>query len=862
MALSSPTATWDTIQNVFYRKEEIYSMSWSIQDLSDYKISVGKNGGPIAIIRNENKILSTKKHSIGKPKIEIYNSSGILKSNILWDLNEKPILIHFTINNLIIILKSGLYRIYDLSNLSFYKQFSSLGGLLNNTNNNNEEEDGIINILEVKAYEEGMVILTSNLEFLEIRGWNGSRAIPLISSGLIEKPSSWAILSPDISTTAHIQIIISTFSTILTLDTLEKIDQKIIKGPFSNISISPNGKFLALLNKKQLWVVSIDFNRNLSEVDLNQFFSDSSEIIEEIQCEWCGDNAITLSWNGKVILIGPGGDSLSWDYSPAVQIVGEIDGLRIISSGTCEFVQKVPDATLAVFSPGSSHPAAILYDALDHFERKSPKADESIRSIRPDLGNAVDTCIEAAGRELEVIWQRKLLKAAQFGRAFLDLYNPNDFVTMAQTLKVLNAVRYYENGIPITYEQYIASSPSTLILHLLSRNLHLLALRISQYLNLRPDPVLSHWASAKIIRSSQKGVDPSDGGLGDDEQICKAIVDKFEKEGERGVSYAEIARKAWENGRARLATMLLDHEPRAAEQVPLLLQMKEEKIALEKAVDSGDTDLVYQVLLHLRSTLSPGDFFHILDDSISPKLKPAVNLLQVYARQADRDLLRDFYYQDDRRTESGCLEMEEASQQAYAEDRLEHLKKAAKAFGESKERQFESKMADDSYRLLTLQQIYEKELDQKFTFSGLSVNAFIHKLILEGFTKRAERVRIDWKVPDKRFWWIKLKALAERKDWEGLESFAKSKKSPIGYEPFVTHLLSLTPPQPTHAASFVARCDPRQRAELYVQCGDWGKAAESAKERNDRGKLDELKRRAPNGIAQREVDEVIRRVGK
>jgi hypothetical protein len=35
----------------------------------------------------------------------------------------------------------------------------------------------------------------------------------------------------------------------------------------------------------------------------------------------------------------------------------------------------------------------------------------------------------------------------------------------------------------------------------------------------------------------------------------------------------------------------LDHEPRAAEQVPLLLQMKEEKISLVKAIDSGDTDL-------------------------------------------------------------------------------------------------------------------------------------------------------------------------------------------------------------------------------------------------------------------------------
>jgi hypothetical protein len=44
-------------------------------------------------------------------------------------------------------------------------------------------------------------------------------------------------------------------------------------------------------------------------------------------------------------------------------------------------------------------------------------------------------------------------QAAQFGRAFLDLYNPLDFVTMAKTLKVLNAVRFHEVGIPITYDQ-------------------------------------------------------------------------------------------------------------------------------------------------------------------------------------------------------------------------------------------------------------------------------------------------------------------------------------------------------------------------------------------------------------------------
>lgn len=97
-------------------------------------------------------------------------------------------------------------------------------------------------------------------------------------------------------------------------------------------------------------------------------------------------------------------------------------------------------------------------------------------------------------------------------------------------------------------------------------------------------------------------------------------------------------------------------------------------------------------------------------------------------------------------------------------------------------------------------------------------------------------------VSSDRFWWLKLKALTELKDWDGLEAFAKSKRSPIGYEPFVvsgngillpissanhsrmqTHLLAVK--QPARAVVFVPRCDAKNRVELYVKCDDWAKAA-------------------------------------
>lgn len=60
------------------------------------------------------------------------------------------------------------------------------------------------------------------------------------------------------------------------------------------------------------------------------------------------------------------------------------------------------------------------------------------------------------------------------------------------------------------------------------------------------------------------------------------------------------------------------------------------------------------------------------------------------------------------------------------------------------------KTVDDAARLLALQTAYERELDNKFLFRGLSVNDFAFRLIVEGLNKRAERVRADWKIPDKR----------------------------------------------------------------------------------------------------------------
>lgn len=70
--------------------------------------------------------------------------------------------------------------------------------------------------------------------------------------------------------------------------------------------------------------------------------------------------------------------------------------------------------------------------------------------------------------------------------------------------------------------------------------------------------------------------------------------------------------------------------------------------------------LVYHVLLHLHKRLPLGTFFRLLEDG-GKALAPATKLLEVYAREQNKEMLRDFYYSDDRRVESAVLSLDEAS---------------------------------------------------------------------------------------------------------------------------------------------------------------------------------------------------------
>ena len=127
-------------------------------------------------------------------------------------------------------------------------------------------------------------------------------------AGLSQPPHSWTVIPPDFTVSRHVEALLSVDSTIYSVDNLESIDQRIPRGPFTHISASPNGKSLALLTYSGLlWVVSTDFQRNLAEFDTSQVAGATGEVH---QVEWCGNDAVLVTWTGLATLVGPFGDTL------------------------------------------------------------------------------------------------------------------------------------------------------------------------------------------------------------------------------------------------------------------------------------------------------------------------------------------------------------------------------------------------------------------------------------------------------------------------------------------------------------------------------------------------------------------------
>lgn len=858
--------------------------------LGDCLVAVCPNGGPIAIARDSRKVASFRRQ---KGSVTIFSASGAMLCEIedTGESSGRIVFLGWSVRSILYVCySSGLVEAFDQrGNRSSDRAFGLLPSLT-------EEE-----ISQCVLAGDGFAALSEspdglfNLHLV----YNLESPNPLVArdTGLPPgvRPTCLSAIDGTFTEHGRMEVLLATPDrsiSVVTSDT-EAEDARLdnlLTSVITKMAISPSGKYIATFGEDAtMTVLFSDFGKKALELH-------TRATVPPEQILWCANDAIVMVWRDKsendleaaimgggengedvgddnedngsadrwvVQLIGPYGDTLNVEYlnsesgaggglyssstslnggcgGGGIFCVQETDCVRVISTRRHEILQRVSQSLRNIRSIGSMAPAAILTDASHAFSEGDAKCDNTMRMLINEgrLRLAISECIDGALNEWDPELQQSLLRAASYGKSFEVNYPRDDFVNACRKIRVLNHLRMSDVALPLTFEQFDALSPSVVIERLVLLHLHGLALLVCDYLNIpnAKDKVLVHWACAKVAASQRLS----------DESICELLKSKLA--GVAGVSWADIAASADGAGRRHLATLILDFEPSAADQVPILLRMREGKIALERALLSGDTDLTYLALNHIRRSLlagidvgfgassggrkggsdrnkdTPSDDDNNLigpldlDDEDAPFIKAvlgfpqAIDLLVVYAASQDDDLLLKLQLASGRYVDAGKTLVMQAYAQTDLKDRVKGLRKAIECFkdGEKQSRlssavknscSLFARVAEEQVALIISQNALEKELDEKNVSVEETAGALpgssplldtplaetIFKLLLIGeasWSKKADKLAKDFKMSDSQYAYLRIRAFAQLRDWPGMWAMANEKKSPVGYRPF------------------------------------------------------------------------------
>ncbi|GJM93638.1 hypothetical protein PR202_ga10210 [Eleusine coracana subsp. coracana] len=697
----SVAAEWDLLSDRFYRRLTLYSpLPWSAPattatssggggavigrlDLSTHIVAAAPFGGPIAAVRDDSKIVQLHSEP-SRRRLLLFTSSGHPIASAPWPplLARLHSLAFSSSLSLLALLSDGSLLRFRLPDLQPSPSSSPVplpppasGGVADAV-----FWGGGIAVLT----EDNRIVVTTDIESAD------PHPRELADPGIVDEEQvlCMAVVEPQFVMSGSPEVLLAVGDRVLAVDEdgVQVLGEELEIGPVQKMAVSPNGKLLAAFaHDGRLLVIPTDFSR----------------IIFEYEC--------------------------GYNYDEPIKLIPECDGVRILSNSSMEFLHRVPDSTTLIFGIGSMSPAALLYDARDHYDRQSAKAYDNYQLISSSLPEAIEACIDAAGHEFDASRQRTLLRAATYGLAFCSRFPHERFQEMCKTLRVLNAVRDPEIGMPLTIQQY-------------------------------KEVVIMHWACEKITASDTIPDTVLLEGLLDKLRLCK------------GISYAAVSAHADNSGRRR---------DMSYSSIPLLLSIDEQDKALSKAIESGDTDLVYLVLFHIWQKVAVE--------------KDAAFLLLKESRELERNPVAS-----------------KGSPLHGPQIRL--IEQAHRLFAETKEHVFESKASEEHAKLLRSQHELEVSTKQAI-FVGSSVSDTIKTCIAMGNERAALKVKSEFKVPDKRWYWLKT-----------------------CYKPFVEACIDAG--QKTEALKYIPKLtDPRERSEAYARMGMAKEAADAASQAKDSDEL-------------------------
>lgn len=419
---------------------------------------------------------------------------------------------------------------------------------------------------------------------------------------------------------------------------IEESDKNL--GKIVALALSPSHSQIALYNEKG----SIFFFHSTLDQDLTKFprmketyqvNPESKDLQETLiykdgsQFLFCGEDAICLVGQLYILMINTFNKTIEYKIneteelnSPAkdyyfCKCASEFDGLRYVTSRGVYFIKKVPNELYEICYPSAKiSPSKKLLNAYNNSLTKQGNSEMDIRQIGTELSNAINN-LQIAGANIfwseeEVMKDNKniqlyLLNAAQFGKSFIgkDDFNFDKFVEICKDLRIINNLRNHKTKCRlISYNEYKNMDQKELVKKLLKQQNYSLAAEICNYLDLDVNRVYQSYAIANIKRL------PSLNSYQQQEKLYHELMKKFQDV--PNISYIKLAKKAFKYKQEEIGLKFLENEKNILIKIPQYLNLSKWDKALELAIETYDTNILYAVLDKILKSKSVIEFISLV----------------------------------------------------------------------------------------------------------------------------------------------------------------------------------------------------------------------------------------------------------
>lgn len=268
MANVSVAAEWQLLYNRFYRKPEIYRMSWKIMDLSRNKVACAPFGGPIAVIRDDSKIVQLHSESALR-KLRIFNCAGVQLSDTVWrQPGGRLIGMSWTEDQILAcIVQDGTVYRYNI-HAELIEPNISMG-----------KECFEQNVVDCVFWGNGLVCITESNQLFCIPDFKNPSPIKLADPEIDELPHCMAVIEPQYTMSGNVEVLLGVGvgeeACVLAVeeDGVQRLGLEVLHGPLQKMAVSRDGQWLAsFTHDGRLLVLTSDLSNVILEQECEVSF--------------------------------------------------------------------------------------------------------------------------------------------------------------------------------------------------------------------------------------------------------------------------------------------------------------------------------------------------------------------------------------------------------------------------------------------------------------------------------------------------------------------------------------------------------------------------------------------------------------